>query len=134
MRKLQISHFWTALAGALRRCVAFAWPVTGHSTVCRQWQPYSDTVSHYESAQAPHELAERSTRCRFLEAREAYLSTLDLYSFGLPFSLVVFGMNKYMANIKCFAKAGRLVLAVKHKDRRAFQAKNARYTAPNGVL
>ena len=32
------------------------------------------------------------------------------------------------------AKAGRLVLAVKHKDRRTFQAKNARYTAPNGVL
>ena len=26
MRKLPISHFWTALAGALRRCYAFVWP------------------------------------------------------------------------------------------------------------
>ena len=32
MRKLPISHFWTALAGALRRCVAFVWPAARHST------------------------------------------------------------------------------------------------------
>ena len=32
MRKLPISHFWTALAGALRRCVAFVWPAKRHST------------------------------------------------------------------------------------------------------
>ena len=32
MRKLPISHFWTALAGALRRCVAFVWLATRHST------------------------------------------------------------------------------------------------------
>ena len=31
MRKLPISHLWTALAGALRRCYAFVWPATRHS-------------------------------------------------------------------------------------------------------
>ena len=31
MRKLPISHFWTALAGALRRCYAFVW--LGHTAL-----------------------------------------------------------------------------------------------------